>query len=58
MRGIVVRTSWLFSETGRNFVKTILAAGRAKAEAGDRRCRCQLPFVFGQPRAQPDEVDH
>jgi dTDP-4-dehydrorhamnose reductase len=35
VRGMVFRTSWLFSETGHNFVKSILAAGREKAKAGE-----------------------
>ncbi len=33
--GIVIRTSWLFSETGHNFVKTILAAARKRAGTGE-----------------------
>ena len=32
---MVIRTAWLVSETGRNFVKTILAAARQKAAAGE-----------------------
>jgi dTDP-4-dehydrorhamnose reductase len=35
IRGVVIRTSWLFSETGHNFVKTILAAARERAVTGE-----------------------
>ncbi len=33
--GIVFRTAWLFSETGHNFVKTILAAAQDRAGTGE-----------------------
>lgn len=36
VRGMVFRTAWMFSETGHNFVKSILAAGREKAKTGER----------------------
>jgi dTDP-4-dehydrorhamnose reductase len=35
IRGVVIRTSWLFSETGHNFVKTILGAARERAGTGE-----------------------
>ncbi len=35
VRGMVIRTAWLFSATGHNFVKSVLAAGREKARLGE-----------------------
>ena len=35
VHGMVIRTSWLFSPAGHNFVTSILAAGREKAGTGE-----------------------
>jgi dTDP-4-dehydrorhamnose reductase len=45
--GIVIRTSWLFSATGRNFVKTILAA--ATERAGGERAPGERPGEGARP---------
>lgn len=34
-RGMVIRTSWMFSDTGRNFVRTILRVARERAGTGE-----------------------
>jgi dTDP-4-dehydrorhamnose reductase len=35
VRGTVIRTAWMYSPWGRNFVKTILGAAREKAKVGE-----------------------
>jgi dTDP-4-dehydrorhamnose reductase len=50
--GIVIRTSWLFSETGHTFVKTILAAARQRAGAGEPR------KGVGDPGGSPTYAAH
>jgi len=54
VRGSVVRTSWLFSATGRNFVTTILAAARERAAAG----RTEPLRVVDDQVGSPTYADH
>jgi dTDP-4-dehydrorhamnose reductase len=60
VHGVVIRTSWLFSETGHNFVKTILTAARERAGKGEalRVVDDQVgsPTYAGHLAAAVDEV--
>lgn len=60
VHGIVFRTSWLFSDSGHNFVKTILAAARERAGTGEplRVVDDQVgsPTYAGHLAAAVDEV--
>jgi dTDP-4-dehydrorhamnose reductase len=62
VHGTVFRTSWLFSETGHNFVKTILAAARERAGTGEplRVVDDQVgsPTYAGHLAAAVDEALH
>jgi dTDP-4-dehydrorhamnose reductase len=51
--GIIVRTAWLFSTTGGNFVKTILRAARERAHSGSREPLRVVDDQIGSPTFAP-----
>ena len=57
-RAIVLRTSWLYSPTGKNFVRTMLAAGQRNSElrvvADQTGCPTSAPdLARGHSRRSP-----
>jgi len=51
--GIVVRTAWLFSTTGSNFVKTILRVAGERARSGSREPLQVVDDQIGSPTYAP-----
>lgn len=49
VRGIVVRTAWLYSTTGHNFVKTILAAAQERVASGSKEPLRVVDDQIGSP---------
>jgi dTDP-4-dehydrorhamnose reductase len=49
VRGTIVRTAWLFSATGRNFVTTILSEARKRVRTGSREPLRVVDDQVGSP---------
>jgi dTDP-4-dehydrorhamnose reductase len=56
--GTVIRTAWLFSATGRNFVKTILTAARERAAARPAGHPAKPLLVVDDQVGSPTSADH
>jgi dTDP-4-dehydrorhamnose reductase len=54
----VIRTAWLFSPTGRNFVKTILAAARERAAVRPAGRPAEPLRVVDDQVGSPTNADH